>query len=54
MSPERIAAATHAVHLCWRMGWGEKKMEGRWKREKKMEGRGRGREKGDKREILYI
>ena len=52
MNPERIAAATPAVHLCWRMGWGEK--GGGNERRKWREGEEREREKGDKREILYI
>ena len=60
MSPGRIAAATHAVHLCWRgVGGGGRREEGR-EVETRDENGGRGkggREKGErwgKREILYI
>ena len=62
MSPGRIAAATHAVHLCWRgvgrVGGGRRE-EGReveTRDENGGKGKG-GREKGErwgKREILYI
>ena len=59
MSPGRIAAATHAVHLCWRGVGGGRREEGREVETRDENGGGGkgGREKGErwgKREILYI